>query len=177
MTLRTNLSQTIMTRILMIAFLLQVFVSDATTSFMYGNDMTCESPVSISVEDASCGKNGGVCTFGDELHTYGTVTLKSDLSSSNLCVSIKACLNGKSWLCKTYTDEIDACNDMNLQGVNGQKCPSAGTYTFDADVTIPGSNLNLSNGRYMNFFFCQHLSCLVLQTQISERDNVLPYFW
>jgi hypothetical protein len=146
-----------MKMLLVVSILFSCAVPTITASqLQYGDDLTCSSPVYISVQEASCGNdnnNNGICNFGDDLHTSGLVVFDEDLSSENLCIVTKACLNGYSWMCKTFRNTVNnICQEMNLQGVNGEECPSAGTYTYDAEVTLPGqSGFNLGNGTV--FFF------------------------
>lgn len=122
------------------------------TQLQYGDDLTCSSPVYIIVKEATCdGGNSGICSLGDELHTSGYLTLQEDLPSTNMCISMKACLNGYSWMCKTFHNTVDdICTEMNLQGVNGETCPEAGQYTFDGDVSLPGNTgFSLGSGTYI----------------------------
>jgi hypothetical protein len=119
----------------------------SATSFQYNNDLVCDSPVSVSVTKAGC-VGSDVCSLGDQISAYGTMTLASTLPSSSMCLAIKACLNGKSWMCKTFNENIDICSDLELKGINGETCPEAGQYAFDGDVTLPSvAGLNLGSGK------------------------------
>lgn len=118
------------------------------TSFVYNNDLTCDSPISVSVTKAGC-VGSEYCNFGDQISAYGTVTFSDDLPTTSLCLSMKTCINGKSWMCRTFTSKLDVCTDLELQGIDGQTCPEAGQYTFDSDATIPSvGGMNLGSGTF-----------------------------
>jgi hypothetical protein len=122
------------------------------TSFTYNNDMKCQSPASIAITELGCGgDDSSVCDFGDRLEAQGTLTLSQDIPD-DVCLTLSNCFMGISFICKTYQhDKVNLCNEMNLDSASdgsSSQCPYAGTYTFDADVTIPdlGNDVSLGSG-------------------------------
>lgn len=118
------------------------FGAVSATRFSYNNDMSCRSPASISVSSLSC-KNDA-CDFGDKITATGTLDLSNDLPES-VCLTLSNCFMG-TFICKSYSEEnVNICE--YLSDANGSsECPTAGSYTFDADVEIPKLSKDVSLG-------------------------------
>ena len=103
------------------------------------DEMTCSYPVNLYVENVKCGSSSGdACNFGDLLYVDGTVGLGVSLDSSTMCSTVKACFLGSTLFCKTYTAQIDLCNDLGLTSMDGTACPNAADYNFEVKVQLPG---------------------------------------
>lgn len=116
----------------------------------YNNDLTCDSPVSITVDSLTCG-NDLVCAFGDHVEATGSLSVSSAIPDQ-ICLKTKACFMSLNFFCREYTqDWVDPCSVMYLQSYNTQ-CPNAGDYSFAADVLIPEyDELNLYGGMCVYF--------------------------
>jgi hypothetical protein len=119
------------------------------TSFSYNDDLTCDDPPvgSITIDSALCGGDS-VCAPGENLEVSGELTLSSDMSSSELCATVKACFMGVNFMCMTFVDTFNPCQEMNLQSEDGAVCPAAGTYSFSASVKLPGESHSLGTGKF-----------------------------
>lgn len=117
----------------------------ASTRFKFNNDATCSDSASVSIDTFACdGEN--VCSMGTKLETSGSITFNSDVPESS-CVSVKACLYGASFLCRSYSlEEVNLCNELQLTSEDGTECPTAGTYSFSNSLNIPNFNFNLGSG-------------------------------
>lgn len=126
-------------------FLLLAFAAKhslAANGFRYQDNAECESPVSLSVDSFTCGDEEGekVCDFGGQLEASGTLTTSEDLPEES-CLTLKTCFMGMSFFCRSYTETIDLCDDLNLESTDGStKCPSAGEYSFTGNLEIPSEN-------------------------------------
>jgi len=117
------------------------------TAFVF-DEMTCDYPVNLYVEDATCSGNSEVCNFGDTFYVEGTIGLATSLHSQTMCVKVKTCFMGVNFICKTYNEQIDVCNDLGLTSMDGTTCPNAADYNFDSKLTLPGKgDLALGSGK------------------------------
>jgi len=135
--------------LLLLAGILVPISRASGTGFKYNNDTTCSSPVSFSVDSWACNE-GSVCDFGSKLEASGTLSLTQDLPELT-CLTLKTCFMGIKFICRSFTNlDLDLCSDMNLQSTDGStQCPSAGSYSFTGDFTIPElTGRNLGSGGY-----------------------------
>jgi hypothetical protein len=107
------------------------------TQFQYNHDMVCDSPVTADIKSMTC-DGAETCSLGDEMKVYGAITLEEDLPSSTLCVTVKSCLLGLTFLCKTHLEKVDVCETLGMSADNGATaCPSAGSFYFDYLLVLP----------------------------------------
>jgi hypothetical protein len=100
--------------------------------------MKCKSPASITVDSLGCGEESSVCGFGDELKASGELEITEDLPET-VCVELSSCFMGLSFVCKTFKeDNLNLCDVMKLSSDDTQS-PSAGSYSFESDLKIPGT--------------------------------------
>lgn len=136
-------------RLLSVAFLLLVLspLQVEGTNFKYNDDMACDSPVDISIDEMTC-DDVEACNFGDMLSVSGSLVLENDLSGSTFDVSTRACFAGLSFLCKTYEVRMDLCSDLGLESVEDATCPSASSYNVNSSLKLPGQgSLQLGSGK------------------------------
>lgn len=136
-------------------FLLSARLGTATY-FINNGDATCSYPVSVTVEQITCGTGDGenkveseYCTFGDTMFIAGEMTLQETLPTSEMCATTKVCFLGVSFLCRTYKETLDFCNAVGVSNeADGTACPNAGTFYFGTSLKVPGrSYLNLGSGK------------------------------
>lgn len=167
-----------MNRFLAIAFCLLVVLPRGAegTAFVF-EEMTCDYPVNLYVEDATCGGSSDVCYFGDTLYVEGTVGLATDLHSQYMCVKTKACFMGVNFICKTYNKKINVCGDLGLVSMDGTTCPNKANYYFDAKVQLPGQgDLTLGSGKYSRHIQCAR-STLLSSTSHGMAASFFPGWW
>jgi hypothetical protein len=128
----------------------------ASTYFKNNGDANCSYPVSVTVDQVTCGANDSdnsagseYCTFGDTMFIAGEMTLQETLPTSEMCATTKVCFLGVSFLCRTYKETLDFCNAVGVSNeADGTACPNAGTFYFGTSLKVPGrSYLNLGSGK------------------------------
>jgi hypothetical protein len=127
--------------------------SSKSTFFKLTSGPSCNNGVSLSNVEASC--SGYNCELGENLSASGSATFPGDVPE-NLCMTTTACFMGISMssLCRTFTDDsVDLAKEMNLQSTSGT------SYTFDADIKVPGETKNIGTGK----------------TRLELSESLLPY--
>ena len=146
------------------------------TYFSYNGDANCTYPVTVSVNQVSCGagdtasSSGDYCTFGDTMFISGEMTLEETLPSSEMCVTTKVCLFG--YICRTYKETMDVCNAVGVSNeADGTACPNAGTFYFGSTAIIPGRPfMKLGSGTF------RHWRCRsTIDSFLHGRDSLTAF--
>ena len=134
-------------RLALVLFLAHYSVAASTTAFLVNDDLSCSGNL-VSVSDLSidCGGDN-LCELGDKMDVSGTITLGGDLPEK-LNLEFKACFLGMKVFCtKTfYENNFDLCEKLGMQSQDGAACPSAGEYSFQTAIDLPGDSRNLASG-------------------------------
>lgn len=143
-TLALFLSTMKMLRIVtLLSALIPVVSAGKSTAFVYGNDLSCSNGLDVSVSSLDCDSGSNLCELGDRLSASGTMSFSS-APPEKAVMTLEVCV--LNVFCKTYSEPLSFCDDLSLEGTNGEECPSAGDYTFSADFKVPGKSRYIMSG-------------------------------
>lgn len=107
------------------------------TVFQYQHDLECEYPVSADILSMTC-LGSEICSLGDDMTVYGSITLEESLPTATLCMTVRSCLFGVKFLCRVHQEKVDVCETLGMSSNNANTaCPSAGSFYFDYTMELP----------------------------------------